>query len=260
MLIRFWKYHGTGNDFVMVDDREAQFHPSTEQVAALCERRFGIGADGLIIARKEQSALRMVYFNSDGRQSTMCGNGGRCFVAFCHFLGIMDTEGEFLAVDGPHEFKLNDDIVSLRMQDVPNLEMLGNDVVLDTGSPHYIQFKDSVDALDVHSCGKAIRYSAPFREAGINVNFVAREGDGIRVRTYERGVEGETYSCGTGVTAAVLAFDRMFNPANDRIAVQTLGGELAVSFQRTDAGGYSDVWLHGPAVQVFSGEVETESL
>jgi len=260
MLIRFWKYHGTGNDFVMVDDREEQFHPSTEQVAALCDRRFGIGADGLIIVRREQSTLRMVYFNSDGRQSTMCGNGGRCFVAFCHSLGVLSESGEFLAVDGPHEFKMKDGIVSLKMQDVPTLEMRGEDVVLDTGSPHFIQFVENVDTLDVHSQGNAIRYSAPFREAGINVNFVAQEGDGIRVRTYERGVEGETYSCGTGVTAAVLAFDRVSDPANDRIAVQTLGGELSVSFQRTDAGGYSDVWLHGPAVQVFGGEVETESL
>lgn len=256
MLIRFWKYHGTGNDFVMVDDREERFHPTTEQVAALCDRRFGIGSDGLIIVRKEKSMLRMVYFNSDGRQSTMCGNGGRCFVAFCHFLGTMNTKGEFLAVDGPHQFKLKDGIISLQMQDVPKLEVRGSDVILDTGSPHYIQFRDSVDALDVHSCGKAIRDSAPFREAGINVNFVASEGEGIRVRTYERGVEGETYSCGTGVTASVLAFDHMFASAHDRIAVQTLGGELAVSFKRTDAGGYSDVWLHGPAVQVFKGEID----
>lgn len=255
MLIRFWKYHGTGNDFVMVDDREAKFHPSTEQVAALCDRRFGIGADGLIIVRKEQSALRMVYFNSDGRQSTMCGNGGRCFVAFCHFLGVLSESGEFLAVDGPHAFMMKDGIVSLKMQDVPTLEMRGEDVVLDTGSPHYIQFVENVDTLDVHSQGNAIRYSAPFREAGINVNFVAQEGDGIRVRTYERGVEGETFSCGTGVTAAVLAFDNRFHPASEKVAVHTLGGDLAVSFKRK-GDGYSDIWLHGPAVRVFHGEVE----
>jgi diaminopimelate epimerase len=256
MLIRFWKYHGTGNDFVMVDDREEQFHPTTEQVAYICHRRFGIGADGLIIVRKDGVHLRMVYFNSDGRESTMCGNGGRCFVAFCHALGIIDRQGEFLAVDGPHEFALMDGIVSLRMQDVHRIDAFGNDMVLNTGSPHYIRFADEVGSLNVHAHGKNIRYSAPFKAEGINVNFVAKEGDAIRVRTYERGVEDETLSCGTGVTAAALAFDRNSINGKNRVAVRTLGGDLEVSFQPTAAAGYSDIWLHGPAIHVFSGEIE----
>ncbi len=256
MLIRFWKYHGTGNDFVMVDDRQEQFHPTTEQVASICHRRFGIGADGLIIVRKDAELLRMVYFNSDGRESTMCGNGGRCFVAFCHALRILDSTGDFLAVDGPHEFAMKDGIVSLRMQDVKRLDAFGNDMVLNTGSPHYIRFEDEVGSLDVHAIGRSIRYSDAFMAEGINVNLVAKEGDAIRVRTYERGVEGETLSCGTGVTAAALAFDHIFKSGPNRLSVRTLGGDLEVSFQRTTADGYSDIWLHGPAIHVFSGEIE----
>jgi diaminopimelate epimerase len=256
MLIDFWKYHGTGNDFVMVDDRQERFVANPQRVAHLCDRRFGIGADGLILLRMDNGVPRMVYYNSDGRQSTMCGNGGRCFVAFCHFLGVMSDSGEFLAVDGPHPFLLKEGIVSLKMQDVDVLEPIGQDVFLDTGSPHYVQFLDSVSDLDVCGSGKAIRYNDRFRAEGVNVNFVAQEGDAIRVRTYERGVEDETYSCGTGVTAAVLAFDNLFHPATGKVAVHTLGGDLAVSFKRKDAGGYADIWLHGPAVMVYKGEIE----
>lgn len=256
MLIDFWKYHGTGNDFVMVDDRQERFEATPERVAHLCDRRFGIGSDGLILLRIQKGVPKMVYYNSDGRQSTMCGNGGRCFVAFCHFLGVMSDSGEFLAVDGLHSFFLKDGVVSLKMQDVHGLESIGQDVFLDTGSPHYVQFLDSVNNLDVFESGKAIRYNNRFRAEGVNVNFVAQEGGAIRVRTYERGVEGETYSCGTGVTAAVLAFDSQFNPIQKKIAVHTLGGDLAVSFERNDGGAYADIWLHGPAVQVYRGEIE----
>lgn len=256
MLIDFWKYHGTGNDFVMVDDRQERFEATPERVAHLCDRRFGIGSDGLILLRIQKGVPKMVYYNSDGRQSTMCGNGGRCFVAFCHFLGVMSVSGEFLAVDGLHSFLLKDGVVSLKMQDVHGLESIGQDVFLDTGSPHYVQFLDSVNNLDVFESGKAIRYNNRFRAEGVNVNFVAQEDGAIRVRTYERGVEGETYSCGTGVTAAVLAFDSQFNPIQKKIEVHTLGGDLAVSFERNDGGAYADIWLHGPAVQVYRGEIE----
>jgi diaminopimelate epimerase len=256
MLIRFHKYQGTGNDFVMVDGRDGSFNPTTAQVAALCDRRFGIGADGLIIVREEADGLRMVYFNSDGRESTMCGNGGRCFVAFCHALGIIGSEGRFMAIDGPHDFLYQDGTVSLRMQDVPAIEALGDDMVLDTGSPHYVRFCHNVGSLDVQALGSDIRNGERFRQAGINVNFVEKEDDALRVRTFERGVEGETYSCGTGVTAAVLAFDRLQNGDEQSIAVRTLGGELAVSFVRAGRGGYTDIWLHGPAKAVFTGEVE----
>ncbi|MCF8258485.1 MAG: diaminopimelate epimerase [Flavobacteriales bacterium] len=255
MLISFWKYHGTGNDFVMVDDREALFKATPQGVAHLCDRHFGIGADGLILLRMDNGVPRMLYYNSDGRQSTMCGNGGRCFVAFCHFLDVMSDSGEFLAVDGPHPFQLKDGIVSLKMQDVDVLEPIGQDVFLNTGSPHYVQFLESVNGLDVCGSGKAVRYNDRFRAEGVNVNFVAQEGDAIRVRTYERGVEDETYSCGTGVTAAALAFDRQSRSRTGSVSVHTLGGDLSVSFKRNN-GGYADIWLHGPAAQVFKGEIE----
>jgi diaminopimelate epimerase len=255
MLIPFHKYQGTGNDFVMVDGRDGSFSPTTAQVAALCDRRFGIGADGLIIVREDKDGLRMVYFNSDGRESTMCGNGGRCFVAFCHALGITGSEGRFTAIDGPHDFLYHDDTVSLRMQDVPAIETLDGDMVLDTGSPHYVRFCQDVSGIDVNAFGSSIRNSERFRKEGINVNFVEQQEGALRVRTYERGVEAETYSCGTGVTAAVLAFDRSQGGNADRVAVNTLGGELAVSFARDGRGGYTDIWLHGPAVAVFTGEV-----
>jgi len=259
MLIQFHKYQGTGNDFVMVDGRDGSFSPTTAQVAALCDRRFGIGADGLIIVREDKDVLRMVYFNSDGRESTMCGNGGRCFVAFCHALGIVGSEGRFMAIDGPHDFLYRLGTVSLRMQDVPTIEALDGDMVLDTGSPHFVRFCQDVSVLDVHALGSEVRNGERFRQMGINVNFVGQEGGGLRVRTYERGVEAETYSCGTGVTAAVLAFDRAHGADVSRVAVHTLGGELAVSFARDGRGGYSDIWLHGPAVAVFTGEVRVEA-
>lgn len=258
MLIRFHKYQGTGNDFVMVDGRDGSFSPTTAQVAALCDRRFGIGADGLIIVREEMEGLRMVYFNSDGRESTMCGNGGRCFVAFCHALGIIGSEGRFMAIDGPHDFLYQDDIVSLLMQDVPTIEAVGKDMVLDTGSPHYVRFCPNVASLNVQALGSGIRNRERFRQAGINVNFVEQEDNALRVRTFERGVEGETYSCGTGVTAAVLAFDRAHATSPNRMAVSTLGGELAVSYARDGHGGYTNIWLHGPAQAVYIGEMEVQ--
>ncbi len=260
MLIRFNKYQGTGNDFVMVDGRDGSFNPTTEQVAALCDRRFGIGADGLIIVREEEESdgLRMVYFNSDGRESTMCGNGGRCFVAFCHALGIIGSEGRFTAIDGPHDFLYRDGVVSLRMQDVSAIDVQNDDMVLDTGSPHYVRFCQDVRVLDVNALGSDIRNGVQFRQAGINVNFVGQEGAALRVRTYERGVEAETFSCGTGVTAAVLAYDHVHGAAAQRIVVHTLGGDLAVSFARNGISGYTDIWLHGPATAVFTGEVEVD--
>lgn len=256
MLTHFVKFQGTGNDFVMIDDRDERFEATPEKVSDLCHRRFGIGADGLILLRMDHSVPRMVYFNSDGRPSTMCGNGGRCFVAFCHSLGILDTKGEFLAVDGLHRFIIDKDIVSLRMQDVDSLSDHGRDVVLDTGSPHFVRFAASVESLDVRSLGREIRYSPKYAEEGINVNFVEDLGHAIRVRTYERGVEDETLSCGTGVTAAVLAYDHTVNSRRQRLDVKTLGGDLAVSFQRGANGGYHDVWLHGPAVRVFEGSID----
>jgi diaminopimelate epimerase len=255
MLIQFWKYQGTGNNFVMLDNRQSLIQLSSDKIIHLCDRRFGIGADGLILLEMDEEIPRMVYYNSDGRQSTMCGNGGRCFVAFCHFLQVNLTSNDFLAVDGLHAFSVSGNIVSLQMKDVLGIENFGSDFFLDTGSPHYVQFVDDVASLDVNAKGKAIRYNDHFRASGVNVNFVKQENESIRVRTYERGVEGETFSCGTGVTAAVLAFDHKFHPRLEKVNVHTLGGDLAVSFKTNSHGTYTDIWLHGPAEQVYSGSI-----
>lgn len=267
-LMTFYKYHGTGNDFVMIDDRAEAFDVTDQaRIAHLCHRRFGIGADGLILLRnREGYDFEMVYFNADGRPSSMCGNGGRCTVAFAKFLGVIGTETTFLAVDGPHEARVEPDgIVRLKMQDVapaqpaPVHDDLG-DVYLHTGSPHHVRFLDASEGpalaeLDVFGLGQEIRTDQAYDPAGTNVNFVeapSQPGQPWAVRTYERGVENETYSCGTGVTAVALAASAL--GATSPVLLSTPGGLLEVAFEQ-QADGFKNVWLSGPAVQVFRGEV-----
>ncbi|MEY4777733.1 MAG: hypothetical protein RIS13_481, partial [Bacteroidota bacterium] len=204
MEIKFYKYQGTGNDFVILDNRDGEYSGmSEEQVQFLCDRKFGIGADGLMLLETiEGFDFRMKYFNADGKEGSMCGNGGRCLVQFAKDMGISCSHYHFLAVDGPHEAEIDSKgLIRLKMQDVNAINLDGADKVLDTGSPHYIRFMDDLNHLDVFTEGRKIRYNNQYREKGINVNFVFRDNDGIRVRTYERGVENETLSCGTGVTA-----------------------------------------------------------
>ena len=259
MKTTFYKYHGTGNDFIMIDDRLNKLSPSTETVRMLCDRHFGIGGDGLIrIVKKDGFDFEMVYYNSDGNLGSMCGNGGRCAVAFAHFLKLIKDETNFLAFDGPHEAILvsrSPKIVKLKMADVLSIEKIKSAVVLNTGSPHYVTFVKDVKNIDVESKGKAIRYSDDYKSEGINVNFVQVEDNVIHVRTYERGVESETLSCGTGVTAAVIAAvysGKIRN--NDECAVFTPGGKLVVHFNR-DGQHFDQIWLEGAAVAVFSGSV-----
>ena len=253
----FTKYQGTGNDFIIIDDRDEQFLINdTTLIAHMCDRKFGIGADGLILLRNHVDYdFHMIYFNADGRESSMCGNGGRCIVAFAHQLQIIDNQTVFVAIDGLHEARIKDEIVELKMSDVHQTNSGEGFYTLDTGSPHYIKFVDSVAEVDVFTEGKTIRNSEPFKAAGINVNFVENTANGIRVATYERGVEDETLSCGTGVTAAALAYylENGYS-AGHAVPVETKGGNLEVRFQ-PNGEGFSEIWLCGAAVRVFEGTI-----
>lgn len=260
MPIHFTKYHGTGNDFVIIDDRNEMFDiHNTELIHSMCSRRFGIGADGLILLRNKSGYdFEMVYFNSDGRQSSMCGNGGRCIVHFAYELGVFDQKCAFLAIDGPHEaIVLENEDVKLKMTEVKAIKRDADAYVMDTGSPHYVKEVDHVQDIDVKIEGALIRYSEAYKKTGINVNFLERKGNGIEVATYERGVEDETFSCGTGVTAAALSAHEMDGDTfQSPVLISTKGGQLKVYFKRNGNGSYSEVWLEGPAVSTFQGTFE----
>jgi diaminopimelate epimerase len=254
MIIEFYKYQGTGNDFIMIDDREKEFDlTENDLIAALCERRMGIGADGLILLREHGTLdFEMIYFNADGKQSSMCGNGGRCIIAFAQMLEMIEDETTFMAIDGEHKGRLMDDGIYLQMQDVKKIEGVGDGLVLNTGSPHYIEMVDDLDNLDVNKEGRKIRNSAPFKKEGINVNFVL-DANELQLRTYERGVEAETLSCGTGVVATAIAMHYANCIEETLVNVKTKGGELTVSFEEFNSG-YRNIWLSGEASMVFAGE------
>ena len=258
MKHKFYKYQGTGNDFVIIDNRKQIFDESnTKKIAQLCDRRFGVGADGLILLENHFTAdFNMVYFNADGNKSSMCGNGARCLVAFAKYLDIIVNEATFEAIDGMHHAFIENDIVKLQMQDVSDLQRYDDYMFLDTGSPHHVEFNNDLKQLDVKHIGEKIRYSSPYNEAGTNVNFVEKVNDEIfAVRTYERGVEDETLSCGTGVTAVALAMSYIGETEKNLLTIRTEGGDLQVSFQK-DSDVFKDVWLIGPATLVFKGEIE----
>ena len=256
MIIEFYKYQGTGNDFIMIDDRENKFDIVDDAlITALCERRMGIGADGLVLLREHDTLdFEMIYFNSDGNQSSMCGNGGRCIIAFAHMLEMIDTETTFMAIDGEHKGEIMEDGISLKMQDVTKIEGVGDGLVMDTGSPHYIEMVDNLDNLDVNKQARRIRNSAPFKKEGINVNFVLDAAE-LQVRSYERGVEAETLSCGTGVVATAIAMHYSNCLEDNLMSVNTKGGELTVSFEEFN-GTYRNIWLSGEASMVYVGEFE----
>ena len=246
MTIHFYKYQGTGNDFIVADNRKNEISLTTTQINNLCDRRFGIGADGLMLLNQKTGFdFEMKYYNADGNPGTMCGNGGRCMTKFAYHLGIHRELYRFLAADGVHEAEIDTDgIVSLKMKDVNTFRKFHNDFILDTGSPHYIKMVMNVMDLDVFKKGSEIRHSKEFEEEGINVNFVEQlsEADKIIVRTFERGVEDETFSCGTGVTAAALVCYHNENGFND-VEVKTLGGLLSVEYDRIDDNKYENIWL-----------------
>lgn len=253
----FYKYQGTGNDFIMIDNRSLLFDKNnTNYIETLCDRRFGIGADGLILLENHATAsFKMVYFNADGRESSMCGNGGRCVTAFAKYLGLIGENARFEAIDGSHQVQIEDDIVKLQMQDVSILDKFPSHVFLDTGSPHHVQLEANLKALNVKEEGAKIRFGAPYNEVGSNVNFVSKiSPTTFSVRTFERGVEDETLSCGTGVTAVALAMHATGQTEQTLITLEVEGGQLQVSFEK-DGEGYRNIWLMGPAVQVFKGEI-----
>lgn len=255
-MMHFSKYQGTGNDFILIDNREKKYHLSTEQIAALCHRRFGIGADGLMLLEHQEGFdFKMVYFNSDGRESSMCGNGGRCITAFAKDLGIISHQAHFIAIDGAHDAEvLQDGSIALEMAHVNSIQHFEDHAVLNTGSPHYVAWVDEVSTIPVFELGRKIRYEERFAPGGINVNFVQRAGNKLKVRTYERGVEDETYSCGTGVTAAAIAASgSKTGPCYTEI--ETPGGNLSVSFIKDSPDSASGVVLRGPARFVFSGNI-----
>lgn len=254
----FYKFQGTGNDFILIDNRLQLIDKNnTKRIESLCDRRFGIGGDGLILLEDSDVAdFKMVYYNSDGNESTMCGNGGRCIVAFAKFLGIIKNETEFIAVDGPHKAKIENGIVHLQMQDVHDVQSYDNHLFLDTGSPHHVEMMTNVGEVDVKSTGAKIRYAKPYEEEGTNVNFVEQLCENrFAVRTYERGVEDETLSCGTGVTAVALAMHHLGKTKVTDVDLKTQGGQLRVTFNKTNHG-YTNIWLIGPAELVFKGEIE----
>jgi diaminopimelate epimerase len=256
MRLSFFKYQATGNDFILVDNRRGEFpKKDTKTIARLCHRRFGIGADGLILLETDKSTdFRMVYFNSDGREGSMCGNGGRCIAAFANYLGIIEDSCRFTAIDGPHEAHLGEGNISLQMQDVAEIHETPRYLWLDTGSPHHVQVWDPWDTLDVKREGARLRYGL-YGAGGSNINFVHPLGDNrFEVRTYERGVEAETYSCGTGVTAVALGMHHLGELPEAPAVIETLGGTLQVRFSKGSEG-YSNIWLEGPAELVFKGEL-----
>lgn len=253
----FYKYQGTGNDFVIIDNRLQTINKNdTEWIRLVCDRRFGIGADGLILLENHDKLdFKMLYFNSDGNESTMCGNGGRCIVKFAHFLGLICNKTVFEAIDGNHQAVIEGDLVKLQMQNVDSIKQFNEHVFLNTGSPHHVQMESDLDALDVKSKGAEIRYASPYNEVGTNVNFVKKFSDSeFAIRTYERGVEDETLSCGTGVTAVALAMSFIGKTDKNYITLITQGGKLQVTFNR-QGDTFKDVWLIGPAEQVFKGTI-----
>jgi len=259
MTIDFYKYQATGNDFVMIDNRNGKYAFSNEQISALCHRKFGIGADGLILIQQHDTCdFEMIYYNPDGSQS-LCGNGSRCAVKFAYFLGLIDKKTTFVAFDGEHAGEiLPNDWVKLKMKDVQNVRLMSDGIFIDTGSPHLVKFVVNLKNYKVYQEGKMIRNGGLFKSEGVNVNFVEALPDNqIFVRTYERGVEDETMSCGTGVTAAAVA--SIQKGYNSPVRIKTLGGNLEVEFNSNSNNYYSKVHLIGPAEEVFKGTFQLDS-
>jgi diaminopimelate epimerase len=258
MILHFYKFHGTGNDFILIDNRDSKIKKlKPNQIKYLCNRNFGIGADGLMLLNKhEEFNFEMDYYNSDGYGGAMCGNGGRCIVAFAKKLGIIKDYTRFIASDGPHEASISESgEVKLKMIDVEEIKYKQNNLFINTGAPHHIVFNDNIAKIDVFEKGKAIRYNKEYKDDGTNVNFVQVIKNGIEIRTYERGVENETLACGTGAVASAISYYIKHKPTSKSITVKTLGGELKVNFNE-NGNRFTDIYLSGPAKFVFEGQIE----
>mgnify|MGYP005990874005 CR=1 FL=1 len=255
MDLNFYKYQGTGNDFIMIDNRAKTFPKNNvELIHKLCDRHFGIGADGIILIEKDKSAdFKMIYFNADGSQ-TFCGNGGRCAVAFAKYLDIINSKTNFIAFDGKHFAEIENEIVSLKMIDVNEIKVQENSVFAYTGTQHHVELVDNLDIFPVFEKGKEIRYS--YADPGSNVNFTQQINEHtFRVRTYEKGVENETLACGTGVTAVAIAMHKIGKTKSNLISLPVKGGDLEVSFNEEN-GVYTNIFLKGPAQFVFKGNIK----
>jgi diaminopimelate epimerase len=263
LKIHFAKYQATGNDFVLIDNRSGKYSFTKEQIGQVCDRKFGVGADGLMLIEKHPDFdFNLVYYNRDGSQS-LCGNGSRAAVHMASALGLVNGKAKFNAYDGKHAAEiLSDGTIKLRMNDVAEVKQKGDDFFLNTGSPHFIRFVKNIQGYPVFDEGKSIRYSSEYKPGGTNVNFIELLGNNtIYVRTYERGVEDETLSCGTGVVAAAIASS--FKGYSSPVQVKTRGGNLSVDFKKStpaaqngQSGTFTDIFLAGPAKMVFEGDLE----
>ncbi|HIP36279.1 MAG TPA: diaminopimelate epimerase [Crocinitomix sp.] len=257
--MKFYKYHGAGNDFILIDNRQHVFKGDKIQFAIdICKRRFGVGSDGLIFIENDDTAdFLMDFLNPDGSRS-FCGNGSRCAVKFAHFIEIFTQQQvTFKAIDGIHKAELIDNLVKIEMKNVSTTQQLGNDYFIHTGSPHYIKYYNSIDDLNIINFGKKIRYSDTYKKEGTNVNAVEIiNNNHLKIRTYERGVENETLACGTGVTACALSYAKLKKLTNNTVNVDAVGGKLSVSFKQQADGSFTDIWLIGPAEFVFSGSYD----
>ncbi|MBC8046822.1 MAG: diaminopimelate epimerase [Fimbriimonadaceae bacterium] len=260
MVAEFYKYQGTGNDFIIFDNRSLKFRRDIPTFySGICDRRFGIGADGVMLLQNAKDCdFEMVYFNADGREGSLCGNGSRCIVKFAELMGIKKERYVFRASDGLHDAIIDGNVIKLKMHDVHDIKHLINYYEIDTGSPHYVEFMQNISALDIRTEGAKIRHNETYKQEGINVNFVEALSNGIAIRTYERGVEDETFSCGTGVTAAAIIYsvENKLIPGAYTIPVKVLGGDLKVSFEKISNNNFTNIWLIGPAKFVFNGEIE----
>lgn len=258
MNIDFTKYQGTGNDFIMIDGRERTVRFSVDELQKICHRRYGIGADGVIVLlNHSEHDFEMDYYNADGSKS-FCGNGSRCAQAFARDLKIIEDQSTFLAIDGVHQGKRIEELYATKMNDVSEVEEIGEDYFIHTGSPHYIKYVEDVDKVDVKKEGQSIRYAEPYTKEGVNVNFVSVHGSLIKVRTYERGVEDETYSCGTGVTAVAISYLYKNNIDMEEVPIKVKGGDIRIQLKREDVKSFSGIWLIGPAEAAFEGQFKLE--
>ena len=258
MKIKFQKYQGTGNDFIIINNNRLSFpNKNKDLIKHLCDRKFGIGSDGLILINPSaKTDFEMLYFNSDGNLGSMCGNGARCSVKFAQNQKIIKSNTIFNACDGNHNATINKDLITLSMKSVDKIKTFNNDLFLDTGSPHYIRFVENIEGFNVYNEGKLIRNSSEFKDEGVNVNFVQIISENeFSVRTFERGVEDETLSCGTGVTAVALAMFHLKKTNSKKLKIKTRGGELTVEFNNSE-NGYSEIYLTGSVKMIFSGEIE----
>jgi len=261
MKLSFYKYHGTGNDFILIDNRKIDIHLEEKTIAKMCDRYIGIGADGVMVLKPSDTYdFEMEYYNADGKEGTMCGNGGRCITFFANKIGIIKDKARFLAIDGEHKAEIKSinkstAVISLSLTDVEKVENFGDYFLVDTGSPHYVQFVKDIDGVNILEKGKILRWDKKFQPEGVNVNFVEIKDEALIVRTFERGVENVTLSCGTGVTASAIAANVVLPGNRESFNIKTYGGDLKVIFKK-ETEYYTDIWLEGPAEKVFEGILE----